>query len=152
MVIETGEKKLICIGVHASCQSKVSPGPQAPHFESHPSSRHSRSHSATSLRGSHPGPPGIMRRGIIKTQSDVPRGALPATTCCHRSGLSIILLPLGWRKRARPRSMRKEVGCATDGIFLTRESHLMTAGKGTEGRISWRASSLRSANARIPPV
>ena len=36
MVIETGEKKLICIGVHASCQSKVSPGPQAPHFESHP--------------------------------------------------------------------------------------------------------------------
>ena len=37
MVIETGEKKLICIGVHASCQSKVSPGPQAPHFESHPS-------------------------------------------------------------------------------------------------------------------
>ena len=36
MLIQSGEKKLICIGVHASCQSKVSPGPQAPHFESHP--------------------------------------------------------------------------------------------------------------------
>jgi hypothetical protein len=36
MVSQPGEKKLICIGVHGLCQSKVSHLPQAPHFESHP--------------------------------------------------------------------------------------------------------------------
>ena len=34
MVIQTGEKKLIFIGVHSSCQSKEAHLPQAPHFES----------------------------------------------------------------------------------------------------------------------